>query len=210
MRKLLVPFLLCLVATSVVSQESLAERARKARGESAVPEKTMGRIVNRDYINDQLGFKFTHIDGWEAVSRGQINVNQAIGRTALGVGGRVSSQDQEFMFHDGNGQSIVLTIALVPPGADRSHFGEEIRKGFKLILPKAELSDEPATLGDAQHRFQAFRVTYEAMGTTIYQSSHAMILGNELVHFVITGRSPEALTNTIKQAQKHLVWKPAA
>jgi hypothetical protein len=207
MRKL--TLLLCLLATAV-AQDSLADRARKVRGESTVPQKSMGRIQNRDYINDQLGFTFTHIDGWETVTRGQINVNQALGRSALGLSGRVSSDAHEFMFNDGNGQNIVLSISPIPPGTDRATFGDEIRKALKIELPKAEVSDEPTTLGDAQHQFQTCRVTYEALGTQIYQSSHAMILGNYFVHFVITATSPEALTDTVREAQKHLIWKPAA
>jgi hypothetical protein len=201
---------ICLITTAALAQDSLADRARKVRGEATVPQRTMGRIQNRDYINDQLGITFTHIDGWEAISRGQINVNQAVGRTALGLGGRVTSEGHEFMFHDGNGQNIVLTIAPIPPGADRTNFGTALRTGIKQALPQAKISDETATLGDAQHQFQSFRITYNAVDRDIYQSSYAMLLGNYLVHFVITATSPEALTDTVNEAHKHLVWKPAA
>ena len=77
-----------LVHTSALAQEpSLAEQvaAAKSRSGHEQPTRVMGRTVAGDYQNGALGFQLRHIPGWTSMSRGMMNVDEAMGREALGL-----------------------------------------------------------------------------------------------------------------------------
>ncbi len=107
---------LILTASIAMAQEpSLAEQAAAARAHSAsaaAAPTVMGHTVAGDYHNEVLGFQIRHIPGWTSMSRGTMNVNEALGREALGLQAGVNqSAGRVFGMHDEEGDSVMVTIA---------------------------------------------------------------------------------------------------
>jgi hypothetical protein len=209
MNKPVISLLLLVGLVSATSaQESLAERARKAKG-SAAAQVTSGHFKNGDYINERLGFIFTRVAGWDVLNRGQINMNQAMGREALGLKSGVDSEGTEFMAHDGQGQNVILTIRKIPADADVAKFKPEFQAGLSKALPDPKFSDEPVSFGDSQHRFETFRVTYSAQGREIFQSCQTVFIDGYWVQWLVSSSSNEVLTETLKELRSHLSWQAA-
>lgn len=87
-------------------------RARHQRFEPPLKEEVAGRVVENVYQNDFFGLTIKPLPGWEMLNRGQLNVNEAIGRQATGMPAGISGQQSGRVFgmHDAAGSSVILSI----------------------------------------------------------------------------------------------------
>ena len=194
---------------AVAQQPSLAEHAASTRssGNGLAPEKA-GSVVGNDYRNPYFGFEIRHLPGWESQTRGELNVNEAIGREALGQGHGISDSGRAFGMHDGRGSNLVLSIRALPPGANLplNRRNEVVQAALKKAFPDPKFTAEPVPLGDRTHFFAAFRMDYVVRDTHVYQSSQATILKGHLLDFTITSNSEVELTDVLRKLQAGVKW----
>ena len=171
-----------LVHTSALAQEpSLAEQvaAAKSRSGHEQPTRVMGRTVAGDYQNGALGFQLRHIPGWTSMSRGMMNVDEAMGREALGLqAGLDPSSNRVFGMHNEDGDNVMVAIVALPAGTNVDPVA--IKLGMVQIaksqLPNAKIADESILLGDSTHRFTGFRLTHDIANREIFQSMQILPL----------------------------------
>ena len=168
-----------------------------------------GRVVGGDYKNEYFGFELRRLDGWESLSRGQMNVSEAIGRGAIGLKGGVQAGDRVFGMHDEQGASVFVAIRPVPANSssDVANRKELIQQALKSQLPDPKFSREVISLGNPSHDFVAFRVAYTLEGRNIVQSSQSVLLKDHLLDLVITANSHEQLSAVLRDVRSRLNWK---
>ena len=209
-------FTMILAASFAVAQEpSLAEQAAAARKHAnpAVAATVMGHIVAEDYYNEVLGFQIRHIPGWTSMSRGTMNVNEAIGRDALGLQAGITQADNRaFGMHDELGSNVMVAIVPVPAGTilDTSALKAEVTTGLKAQLPGMEIGNEPQLLGDSTHRFIGLRGTCTVMNREVFQSLQVVVLNGYAVTLTTTTTSAEQLQSLLTQLRGSLRWIQAS
>ena len=166
---------------SVAQESSLAEQAAAARGRpaSVVQPSVMGHTVAGDYYNEVLGFQIRHIPGWTSMSRGTMNVDEAIGREALGLQAGISqSAYRVFGMRDEDGDNVMVSIVPMPAGgtSDPAELKAGLTKVLKAGIPSSVISDETILLGDGEHRFTGIRATYSVAD---HELSHSL----QIIHF---------------------------
>lgn len=209
---------LIFVASIAMAQDpSLAEQAAAARAHSAstaVAPTVMGHIVAGDYHNEILGFQIRHIPGWTSMSRGTMNVDEALGREALGLQpGLNQAVSRVFGMHDEEGNSVMVTMVPAPAGTDvnLATMNTVLSKILKTQIPNAEIADEPILLGDDAHPFTGVRATYTVANREIYQSLQIVFVNGYGVSIATTATSVEQLHSLLTQLRGSLRWtQPAA
>lgn len=202
---------------AVAQEPSLAEQAAAARAHSAstaVAPTVMGHTVAGDYHNEILGFQIRHIPGWTSMSRGTMNVDEALGREALGLqAGLNQTVSRVFGMHDEEGDSVMVTMVPAPAGANADLAAMKIvlSKTLKAQIPKSEIAEEPILLGDNAHVFTGVRATYTVANREIYQSLQIVFVNGYGVSIATTATSAEQLHALLTQLRGSLQWtQPAA
>jgi len=211
-------YALIFAASLAVAQEpSLAEQASAARSHSAstaVAPTAMGHTVAGDYHNEILGFQIRHIAGWTSMSRGTMNVDEALGREALGLqAGLNQTVSRVFGMHDEEGNSVMVTMVPAPAGANVNLAAMKtvLSQMLKAQIPGAEIADEPMLLGDDAHPFTGVRATYTVANREIYQSLQIVFLNGYGVSIATTAISAEQLHSLLTQLRGSLQWtQPSA
>jgi hypothetical protein len=167
-----------------------------------------GHVVGGDYKNEFFGFELRRLDGWESLSRGQMNVNEAIGREAIGLKAGVRAGNRVFAMQDGKGANVILSILPVPANSSSevANRKEIIQKALKSQLPNPKFTGEAVSLGDASHDFVTFRLAYTLQDKNIVQSSQSVLVKDHLVDLVITAQSHQQLSAVLKDLQERLSW----
>lgn len=196
----------------MAQEPSLAEQAAAARAHSAstaVAPTVMGHTVAGDYHNEILGFQIRHIPGWTSMSRGTMNVDEALGREALGLqAGLNQAVNRVFGMHDEEGNSVMVTMVPAPGGTnvDLAAMKTELSKMLKTQIPTAEIGEEPILLGDSAHVFTGVRATYTVANREIYQSLQMVFLNGYGVSIATTATSAEQLHSLLTQLRGSLQW----
>jgi hypothetical protein len=190
---------------------TLAEQAARARDANppALDQRVAGRVVDGVYRNEFLGFEVRPLPQWESMSRGQMNVQEAIGREAVGLKAGVDPQatGRVFGMHDGLGQSVFVSIKPVPSGPPPADLNARLEGAMKAQFPGIQFSREPVLLGDTSHRFDGFRAMYALHGQNIFQSfEYTLSPKGYMVSLVLTAPTAEKLTELLRQVQPRLVW----
>lgn len=210
----LVAFALLPGAARAQSQPSLAEQAAAARGASnaSLDPQVAGHVVEGEYRNDYFGLQLKPLPGWETLNRGQMNVQEAMGRDLIGLKAGVDSNasGRVFGMHDGMGASVFLSIRAVPPGTDTSNLESKLQAGLKSELPEIHFSREPILLGDSSHRFDAFRASYVLKDVAIAQTLEYILCKGHLIALTVTAPTPEKLTAVLHDLQSRLQWTSPA
>ena len=217
-RQLAIAFTLILAVGIATAQEpSLAQQAAAARAHSPSTQTTptaLGHIVQGDYYNEVLGFQIRHIRGWTSLSRGSMNVDEALGREALGLQAGINqSANRAFGMHDEEGNNVMVTIVPIPAGAtpDPSALKSAMVKVLKAQIPNAEISDESLLLGDNMHRFAGLHATYTIANQEIFQSLQVVVVNGYAVSIATTSLSAEQLQSLLNQLRASLQWtQPSA
>lgn len=215
------PFLIAVLAGVLLpgaaraqSQPSLAEQAAAARRQPATPvdSQAAGHVVMGEYRNEFFGFTLKPPPGWEALSRGQMNVDEAIGRDAAGLKAGINGDESGRVFgmHDAAGSSVFLAIKAVPAGADTSNLEGKLQQGLRSEMPEIRFGREPILLGDGGHRFAAFRIAYVLKDQPINQTLEYLLFKGHLIAMTVTAPTPEKLTAVLRDLQTRLLWTGAA
>jgi len=88
----------------------------------------------------------------------------------------------------------------------------KLRQISRAQLSKAENlieGTEPVLLGDAKHKFAAFRLKYAVRGTQIVQSGQVTRTNGLLMLFTITGSSDQDVTEALHSLNSRLGWSEA-
>jgi len=199
-----VAFLLLIAVSS--GQESLADRAAAARKGSSGTVTNEGRVVNGDYHNDVLGFTIKRLEGWRAVSRGQMNVNEAFGREALGLKGGISGSARVYGMHDAQGSSLTVAILQLPANVTLAQGYAAMRQNLAASFPDPKFSKEPIMLSAPGRSFEGFRVEYDVRGVHIVQCRQGVVVGDQVVDITVTAQSHEKLSAVLRELKQNLVW----
>lgn len=198
-------------------EPSLADQAAAARAHSPTTQAAptvMGHIVAGDYYNEVLGFQIRHIRGWTSMSRGSMNVDEALGREALGLQPGINqSMNRAFGMHDEEGNNVMVGIVPMPGGTtpDPAALKPAMAKLLKAQIPGAEIADEAILLGDSVHRFAGLRATYTLTDRAIFQSLQIVFLDGYGVSIATTSSSAEQLQSLLNQLRDSLRWiQPSA
>ncbi len=209
--------LILAVGIATAQEPSLAEQAAAARAHSAPTQATptvLGHLVQGDYYNEVLGFQIRHIRGWTSMSRGSMNVDEALGREALGLQAGINqSANRAFGMHDEEGNNVMVTIVPMPAGAapDPAALKSAMANVLKAQIPSAEISDESLPLGDNLHRFAGLRATYTIANREIFQSLQVVVVNGYAVSIATTSLSAEQLRSLLNQLRGSLQWtQPSA
>jgi hypothetical protein len=197
---------------AVAQEPSLAEQAAAARAHSATtpPVSTvMGHISAGDYYNEILGFQIRHFRGWTSMSRGTMNVDEALGREALGLQAGINqSANRAFGMHDEEGNNVMVGIVPMPAATspDPAAMKSAMAKILKAQIPSADVADEAILLGDSAHRFVGLRATYTVANREIFQSLQIIFLNGYGVSIATTSSSAEQLQSLLNQVRGSLQW----
>jgi hypothetical protein len=211
MRRALIS-LACLVlvlAGSLQSQEqSLADQAAAVQNRKVarLDPDAVGQVVNGDYRNEHLGVMIKKLPNWQSMSRGEMNVTEGAARATAGVKGAIQSQSRVYGMQDLQGSTLVASIIPVPPGVDTSQIKAKLKAAIAAQLPNPQFSDEPVVLGDENHQFIAFRVSYELYGKQLYQSQQAIVQGDHLLALTLTTPTQEGLGTLWQSMKTNLIW----
>lgn len=203
---------LCIAsAAGVHAQEpSLAEQAAALRHADVRPLQAAvkGAVINNDYVNEYFGFTIRPFAGWESMGPGQMNVNEAIGRDAMGLSAGIdgSASGRVFGMHDLRGTSVIVTVRPIPTGADVSNLGARMREAVTKEIPTLKCADESTTIGDAAHKFVAFRCTNTIADRVFYQDQQAVVARNHVIALTLTAPTEERLNALMRQLKTSLVW----
>jgi len=204
--------LLIVVLAANAQETSVADQASAARvAPNSLDENVVGHTVGGDYHNKYLGFEIRHIPGWTSMSRGMMNVNEAVGRDAFGMKpGANHSGNRVFGMHDEAGSNVIVLIARIPGGedTDASSVNPRLVRMTKAQLPNAQVADETVLLDDSSHHFIALRVNYTAANREMFQSLQVLPLEGYALSLTITAPSAEHLQEVIQQLQSRLHWIP--
>jgi len=218
-RLVCIAFALLLAASIATAQElSLAEQAAAARSarttSAAIAPTVMGHTVSADYYNEVLGFQIRHFRGWTSMSRGTMNVSEAIGRDALGLqAGVTQAGNRAFGMHDELGSNVMVAIEPAPAGTtlDPTVLKTEVAKALKTQLPGYKVAEEPLLLGDSSHRFVGLRGTFPVANRELYQSLQIVLVNGYAVTITTTTVSAEQLESLLTQLRASLQWtQPSA
>lgn len=202
--------LLFLAVPMFAQEPSMAEQAAAARHQrgARLDAEQAGHVAGGDYVNQYFGFTIRRLPRWESLGRGEMNVNEAFGRAAMGLPAGIEGESagRVFGMHDGEGSSVFLAIRRLPPGTDVSGLRAKLQDAITKELPSLRCGNEPVALGDAAHTFAAFRCTNEIEGTVIYQAQQAIVLRDHLITITASAPSNEQLTAVLRQLRKNFVW----
>lgn len=204
-------YLLMLVQAANAQGTSAAEESVAARAvPSSLDQNVVGHTVGGDYRNEYLGIEIRHIPGWTSMSRGMMNVNEAVGRDALGMKAGNHSGNRVFGMRDEAGSSVIVTIVRIPSDAetDSASLKSHLAKMTKSQLPTAQVADEATLLDDSAHHFAALRVYYSAANKEIFQSLQMLPLDGYALSLTLTAPSAKQLQEIIQQVQSRLQWIP--
>jgi hypothetical protein len=219
------------------SQMSLAERAAAARkatqaahaqastnpntpSPNTAPPNTpppltpeqRGSVRGNQYINDFLHFRIDLGNEWEPLGAERVAASTAAARKYFDPGN--GSSFRVLWIGDSSGRTIILSIVALPP--DLPTDIDELAVGFKRIaraqLARAnDLQDasEPMLLGNANHKFSAFRLSGNVQNKQIVQSVQLTRSNGFLLLFTVTGRSDEEVTRAVRFLNSSLAWPGA-
>lgn len=203
-------FLLC--CASQGQEASLADQAAAAKAHShqQTDPDVFGYSAAGDYHNEFLGFGIRHIPGWTSMSRGMMNVDEALGREALGMQAGINqSTNRVFGMHDEAGTSVTVAIVQIPEGQEMEPAAAQaaLARVAKAQLPSPHIKDESVLLSDGSHRFSAVRVSYVIRDTAIFQSMQVVQLHGYAVSLTASARSEGELEGLLHQLQKSFEWE---
>lgn len=211
-----IAFIFVFAASIVRAQEpSLAEQAaaaRAARSASVSTPSATGRVARGDYYNEALGLHIRRIPGWTSMSRGEMNVDEAIGRQVLGLQPGVNpSLNRVFGLHDGEGSNVQVMVVPMP-GATPDPVATKamLRAMFKADIPGAKVVDEPILLGDDAHRFVGLRGTHSLANREITQSLQIVIVQGYGICITATALSAEKIESLLPQLRAAISWTEPA
>lgn len=199
-----VAFLLLVAVSS--GQESLADRAATARKGPAPTVTNEGRVVNGDYHNEVLGFRIKRLEGWQSVSRGQMNVNEAFGREALGLKAGITGTSRVYGMHDAQGSSLTVAIVKIPANVTVTQAYAMMRQALAASFPDPKFSKEPILLSTPGRSFEGFRVEYDVRGIHLVQCRQGVVMGDQVVDITVTAQSHEKLSEALRALKQNLVW----
>ena len=213
----LITFIFVFATCIAIAQEpSLAEQAAAARANSAPAQQAasavMGHTVAGDYYNEVLGFQIHHIHGLTSMSRGTMNVDEALGREALGFQAGINqAANRAFGMHDEEGNNVVVTILPVPAGTatDPTTLKSGVAKLLKKQVPTAEIGDESVLLGGTAHKFAGIRGTYTLANQEIFQSLQFVFINGYAVSITATANSEGQLQSLLAQLRNAMRWVDA-
>lgn len=199
-------FALLLMATSIAgAQDSLADRAAKARQNSAGDK---GRIVNGDYQNDVLGFSILRLEGWDVLSRGQMNINEAFGRKLLGQKAGVSGGGRVYGLRSAAGETVTVAIEPLSPGQTIEDVFRTLRSDLKERFPKTRFANESHVLSAPGHPFHALRAEHDLTETihAVY-SFQGTVVGNLMIEVTVAAPTQEKVTAVLRLLKKNFLWR---
>lgn len=200
MRKLLLSAVLAL---------GLATYGPAAGAAPGIDEQAAGHVIHGDYVNETLGFEVKHLAGWESMNRGEMNVNEAIGREAMGLKAGVDSHanGRVFGMHDGLGASVYLSIRKTPqPEPSLTDLKASLVASTKL-LPNAHVTDEPTLVAGAARPSTGIRAEYTSQGQRIIQSSQIFVAHGYAVMVMVTSGDAKHLSSILTELRSNLIWR---
>jgi len=205
---------------------SLAERAAAARkaaarhhatdtdGPPALTPEQKGTVRDGEYVNDLLQLRLNFSPEWQPFSDDRMARDEAIGRLYIDSSSR-SSPYRVLWIGDNRGRNVSLSVVPVPP--DLPSQLDEVASKFKQVsrqqLARVEnLAEEtePVLMGDAQHKFAAFRFKFNVQDHNIVQSAQLTRTRGMLVLFTVTGSSDLDVTDALQSLKSKLTWAPLA
>jgi hypothetical protein len=206
---------------------SLAERAAAARKAAAArhhastdndgpPELTpeqRGIVRDGQYVNDLLQFHLNFSPEWQPFSDDRMARDEAIGRLYINSSSR-SSPYRVLWIGDNRGRNVTLSVVPAPPDLPPELDGvaSKVKQVSRTQLARVENLEEetePVLLGNAQHKFAAFRFKFNVQDHNIVQSSQLMRTNGFLVWFVLTGSSDQDVTDALQSLKSKLAWSTA-
>ena len=216
------PFLLLILVLLLPTQQtdnsqmSLAERAAAAtKKKDAGVQLTLeqrGAVVKGKYVNDVLQFEVTPPKGWEIYSEGHMNTSETLGKMYLNIHSAVHGSSHRVLgLGDGTGQNIYISIQPIPADAPEGQDVDKIvstaRKRVHQEIPSGRDAQETLLLGDASHKFAAFRYTYLVQGRPIVQSLQLTVINGFALSFTMTGHTDADLSSVVRLLLQNLTWK---
>lgn len=189
------------------AQESLADRAAKARNAAPTTPAVTGRIVNRVYQNDVLGLTVKPLDGWEVLGRGQMNVNEAFARGVLNLKGGVAGSAGRVYGMRGAGAGMVISVTKLDPDETVQGDFDLLKKNMRDTIPGVRFFPEVVNFTSPGHAFQTLRVEYDVQNVHMVQSFQGTTVGDQLVCFITTASSAGELTDTLRKIKLNIAWK---
>ena len=199
-----------LACASLGAFQSTSAPAKPAEPDArALTPEEAGRVLNGIYTNQVLGLEVKPIQDWAILGRGEMNVNEAFGREAMGLRlGGGSNKHRVFGMHDGRGSNTSMVIIPIPPEIkNMEDLDVKLIEYAKRDLPNPKVTKETVLLSSGPHVFTGFRVEYALQGRTIYQSVESTIFKDYLVSFTTTSTSPQNLSATLASLKKVITWK---
>jgi hypothetical protein len=204
-----VVLVLCIAVAAAAQQPSSSRPAAQAQRPALDPA-VAGKIVRGDYSNDVIGLQLRRLDGWETMTRGEMNLNEAVGRAAMGQKGGIQSTYRVFGMHDGMGSSVYLSIVPIPtnqPAPTLAEIQSGMARTARQQVPDGKVSNEPAPLATPAHPVAATRVEYVLQDHAIAQSAQSFLTAGFLVTLTVTSDSPEKLSTLLGQVKAALSWR---
>lgn len=199
------------VFTALILLFVSAEAVRSFAQIAVLTAEERGKVVNRVYRNEKLGFHISPIKGWDMFSAGQLNVVDAMVHGAA----RLKSEGAEFEHHrvlgiiNNDRDTIFVALgALTKEEAGKSL--KEMVAGLKQKTREAfpGMKELPDTIrfGDANHEFVAYRIRRKYEESDIYQCQQLTVMHGYLVVFAVTAKSPQAMDAALKALRSGLVF----
>ena len=202
---------------------SLAERAaaaRKARAAKAAsrelppltPEQR-GSVQGSQYVNPFFHFRIEMEGEWEPITAEHKAESQAAAREIeSSTGLRAGAEENRPLWMDSpTGESVILSVHKLPPDAPTDQ--EQVIEAFKRVAfpaqVAAKITREPILIGDARHRFSAFRVSYTVRGVQLASGVQMILIDGYLLNFTITARSDEQVEKTLQALKSRMTWTDA-
>jgi len=204
------------------SQMSLAERAaaaRKARAADASPSdrpqltpEQRGSVRGTKYLNDFFHFQIDLANQWEPLSAERIAASRAkVRELEAETGVHSSSAGTVLEMEDSLGRNVILTILPMPSDApaDPKEIVAKVKKLIFTQLPTAKEIQEQVFLGDAAHKFAAFRYVFTLQGVQLVQSKQLIYINGFGLVFTVTGSSQQDVSDTLRKLNPRLTWTVA-
>src|SRR5262249_43346635 len=173
-----------------------------------------GSVQGNQYVNDFLHFRID-LGEWEPLTAERVATSEAMARKYVDPKASSSSPYRVLWVGDHAGRNVSLSIIALPPDAPRDL--DQLAAGLKKVafaqlanIPDVHDYKETAILGDATHKFAAFRVAGTVRDITIVQSEQIALVNGFLLSFTLTGRSDQDVSEALQSFKTSFVFTVAA
>lgn len=170
-----------------------------------------GKVVNRVYRNEKLGFHISPIKGWDTFSAGQLNVIDAMVRGTA----RLKSEDADFAHHrvlgiiNNDRDTIFVALGALTKeetGKSLKELVEGLKRKTRETFKGVKELPDTVRFGDANHEFAAYRIRRQFEGNEIYQCQQLTIMHGYLVIFSVNTKTPQAMDAALKALRSNLIF----